>query len=448
MKVEYKRDLHSNYMILSEGKAMESDNYRIRMLEHNRIPGLLGCSVKSMDSVLSFYYDVSSRQPLSTYLEKETVGKELITLIFADLARTLDSLGEFLLDADGIMLEPDMIYLNAERKDLKFCYFPASESSAPDQLRTLSEALLPRLDQNDRDAVNMGYRFYSAAMADEVTIDFLRRIGEEQEESSRHPETAGGKPEKQPVSLPKGNEWDEEPEDLFRYETMFRQQETESAEEKQKRRGALIKMIPIALAVLVLVLAIWTGYILPGAGLSLLLAASGLLWDFLGSKRRKKLSCKRSPELDSDYETDRSDKEEIRNEQEESRDGQLREPEFCSDEETVLLEDYKEKPEEQTAWLSAEEGSGKIVLDRNFYLIGKSPSTADLVIEGAAVSRLHAKLQNVDGKWKISDLNSRNGTFVNDRLLQPGEEEYLEDGDRVRFADRGFLFGTWAGGKN
>jgi pSer/pThr/pTyr-binding forkhead associated (FHA) protein/V8-like Glu-specific endopeptidase len=57
--------------------------------------------------------------------------------------------------------------------------------------------------------------------------------------------------------------------------------------------------------------------------------------------------------------------------------------------------------------------------------------------EDRAVSARHATLTFVDGRWRVRDLNSRNGTFVNGQRLE-GEVE-LSDGDRIAFGAGGPL---------
>jgi FHA domain/DUF1707 SHOCT-like domain len=47
-------------------------------------------------------------------------------------------------------------------------------------------------------------------------------------------------------------------------------------------------------------------------------------------------------------------------------------------------------------------------------VIGRS-STCDLVVEDDTVSRRHAALELRDGAWRLRDLGSRNGTWVNGR---------------------------------
>jgi hypothetical protein len=50
------------------------------------------------------------------------------------------------------------------------------------------------------------------------------------------------------------------------------------------------------------------------------------------------------------------------------------------------------------------------------------------------VSRRHAEIRNDGGDLVVKDLNSANGTFINDELIPPGREVPLRGRDKVRFA--------------
>tara|TARA_B100000315_G_scaffold167788_1_gene156280 strand:+ start:8873 stop:9568 length:696 start_codon:yes stop_codon:yes gene_type:complete len=53
----------------------------------------------------------------------------------------------------------------------------------------------------------------------------------------------------------------------------------------------------------------------------------------------------------------------------------------------------------------------------------------DIVIDNAAVSRHHAKIKRAGGGYTVEDLNSTNGTFVNENRIT--QQEKLQDGDVV-----------------
>ena len=70
------------------------------------------------------------------------------------------------------------------------------------------------------------------------------------------------------------------------------------------------------------------------------------------------------------------------------------------------------------------------------YLIGAS-SEADiqLVDPEEYISRKHAKLIVRDGEIFIIDQDSRNGTFINNRRIEPNTEDKIELSDKVSLAD-------------
>lgn len=70
-------------------------------------------------------------------------------------------------------------------------------------------------------------------------------------------------------------------------------------------------------------------------------------------------------------------------------------------------------------------------------ILGRHPD-CEIVLDAGAVSRQHAQI-TVDGpQFLIEDLQSRNGTFVNNQLIQG--RRVLRDGDIVRICDLAFRF--------
>jgi hypothetical protein len=60
--------------------------------------------------------------------------------------------------------------------------------------------------------------------------------------------------------------------------------------------------------------------------------------------------------------------------------------------------------------------------------------------EALGVSRLHAEIRFVKNTLTLIDLESDNGTFVNDVRLYPHEVRVLRSGDDVRFGKLGVKF--------
>ena len=64
----------------------------------------------------------------------------------------------------------------------------------------------------------------------------------------------------------------------------------------------------------------------------------------------------------------------------------------------------------------------------------------DLIISGRTVSRRHARLWFEGGRWFLADLNSANGTLINNMRLQPNQAVPLNDSDVINFGDEMVLF--------
>lgn len=85
-------------------------------------------------------------------------------------------------------------------------------------------------------------------------------------------------------------------------------------------------------------------------------------------------------------------------------------------------------------------GLATIYLQEELTVIGKMETAADAVIDLPTVSRIHAKIRKRDGEYYLTDLNSRNGTSVNGKMIKSSEEYCLQDQDEVDFAQARYVF--------
>lgn len=72
------------------------------------------------------------------------------------------------------------------------------------------------------------------------------------------------------------------------------------------------------------------------------------------------------------------------------------------------------------------------------FLIGRSDS-CQLRPKSESVSRKHCVLVMKEGRLLLQDLNSRNGTFINDKRLPPDKAKVLKDADVLRVGKLTFL---------
>ncbi|KAF0889089.1 hypothetical protein E2562_021141 [Oryza meyeriana var. granulata] len=67
--------------------------------------------------------------------------------------------------------------------------------------------------------------------------------------------------------------------------------------------------------------------------------------------------------------------------------------------------------------------------------VGRIPEQADIVLPVATVSGTHAQLEKKDGSLMVTDLDSTNGTYINERRLTPGFPTPIDPGSLLIFGD-------------
>jgi hypothetical protein len=78
--------------------------------------------------------------------------------------------------------------------------------------------------------------------------------------------------------------------------------------------------------------------------------------------------------------------------------------------------------------------TGKSYSLTSTFLVGRSSKCA-LLLDSRQISSAHAVFHWRGEAWELRDLHSRNGTFVNQRRLEPGEAILLTKGASIAFGD-------------
>ena len=77
-------------------------------------------------------------------------------------------------------------------------------------------------------------------------------------------------------------------------------------------------------------------------------------------------------------------------------------------------------------------------VDKAEMLVGRSPD-CDIMLDDGTVSRRHARIVTKPGRVVVEDLNSLNGTYINDEAIKRG---HIEDDDTVAFGNIVLVFRT------
>ena len=484
MYAEYKRDVSHNYLILREEEKVNTASYQVRMLTGNVIPSILKCRLQGLDGNLLFYYDITSRQSLASFYEQRKFHRKDLHMLFGGFIRVMEEMAEFLMNTDQLLLCPEYIFLDIEKREVKFCCLPDYHHPIQEQFRELTEYLLPRLDHEDSQAVSMGYGVYRKAMETGFQLEHIKEaIYQNREVTGKNDNKDSA--QKQGQKPPENNldgadnfgEKIQEKADVSHLlETDVENKTSKRKKDKKKEEsdfqkssnewtGALLCVFTAAVLIILLILR-YLGYLpgIPaeaifGGAIILLALAAFLSWTAEKKKQKKQMSAewrkKVKRELDDTYESSSEKRRKERNSEDlyEADSVQEKMPEwgdgkYKMPEQTGETENYGEtvvlsagQTEGPASLVSREPGElATIYLDRDLMVIGKMENAADAVISLPTVSRIHAKIRKADDEYYLSDLNSRNGTSVNGRLMKTGEEYQLQDEDQVEFAQARYIF--------
>jgi 3',5'-cyclic-nucleotide phosphodiesterase len=79
----------------------------------------------------------------------------------------------------------------------------------------------------------------------------------------------------------------------------------------------------------------------------------------------------------------------------------------------------------------ARTSDGRALPVQSDFILGRSGETEDYFQNIMTVSRRHARVTYSDGAWKIEDLGSTNGTWVNGQRIERGKLHAIKKGDVV-----------------
>jgi hypothetical protein len=103
-----------------------------------------------------------------------------------------------------------------------------------------------------------------------------------------------------------------------------------------------------------------------------------------------------------------------------------------SNEETILLKDFKQQGYKLIP-LHSKEYMDIEIIEFPFF-VGKLKVNRGYTIDSSAVSRFHLKIEEDNNKFYITDLNSTNGTLLNNKKLEPNTKYELKVEDQITIA--------------
>ena len=122
---EFSREMQGNavYMVLRLQPADEMDSLALGMLLNNRIPGLLPLSKRWEKQGFALYYTVSSLTPMQ-HCAGLTGDERRMTRFLRSYCQMLAECEEYLLEENGLLLEPEYVFVKAATGEIAVPYLP------------------------------------------------------------------------------------------------------------------------------------------------------------------------------------------------------------------------------------------------------------------------------------------------------------------------------------
>lgn len=155
---EYRRYQGKSYMIINA--AADGAGYEYPMITENKIPGLLRCQSSSENGRLQFWYEIGGRQTLKDWIEIKKADSDLLRKLMLALAKAMEKAGEYLLSEDGISLEPEQIFIDAQTQEILFCYKPCQKWEFSEGMKGLMEYYLSHMEHGSGENTKKCYDVY------------------------------------------------------------------------------------------------------------------------------------------------------------------------------------------------------------------------------------------------------------------------------------------------
>lgn len=424
--VKYHKDYRHNYLIIKDNGNLSGNVYQRKMVTENRIQGLLVSYERYINGDILLYYEITSRQSLSSIYDGKSIGMKELSRFFVQLKVVNDMLQKYLLDGSSLFLLPEYIFQNIETGEYSFLYYPGLEDNC---LSQLMDFFISRVDNEDMEALETIYKAADLVKREQFMLDEVLKWFQDDWEDESKKSTVETKYQNEECE---NNLWQEN----IPCESDKSAESFEKIVDKDKGKRVMFQMAPVwGLCLLGAGILGYIGYscqlsyqeqiyFLAGWIITAVLFSGSVLW------------CLYSLFIQNKCRDEQGGAEEIHS--------------YVS-----TCENIPPKPVSDmgnTVYIPwAENCENKLYsLDRKIkchidlgslpITVGKLAGAVDKVIDEQSISRMHAKFYRNGNRVYVTDLNSTNGTFRNGMRLAPNASELIEPGDEIRLGKLKFIY--------
>ena len=422
--VKYEKNYGRNQMIIS---PISPDNiyidelrrnFRVQMIQENNIDGLLNTDVRFINDIPHFYYDISGLQSLKVILESTLLSYELLSKIFIGLYNALISTEKYMLLYEHILPYMEYIFMSSDFSKVYFCYYPLQQQDFCVSTQHIFDELLKAVNHNDEKAVYLAYTIHKESLNEDFNLQrLLSCLSTVPSTSLQESPTTNYEPPVKPLIAEPTNE----------INTIFPASDNTlhtsiKSTFKKDTSTFIMKMSVLGVIIFIALISITAMFILNFYDFKFFVILLFIIIAIAIYNGYMIFNLNAPSKLSSMIAS-----------QNNFQSGHVVPPDESS---TVLLTPLSSDCIYRLIYTGADSRQD-IELKTFPFVIGKG-NTCDGLLSDPTISRMHAKIeqhQNPSGlnELVIEDLNSTNGTFLNNASLAPYNKTPLSPGDLISF---------------
>ncbi|MGN0318779.1 MAG: DUF6382 domain-containing protein [Lachnospira sp.] len=461
IQIGFKRE-HNNNLVSISAQNDYTNNYQIKMIQKNNPDHILKIMTLSVDGKNYFEYDITSKQQFSSVYDYNKLTIEDVKSVCVNISELVRTVDAYMLDLDKVLLKPSNIYMNIVSKKMYFIYFPEVEDNDfRTSLKDLFEYILEHFDHTTgKENVVKLYDIYQRIILQDYDLYNLMKLfknsSEELCESSVISSEYGGEADRSDKHI-----FDDK-EDNTRVGKKPIKKEISTVISEPVKSDIELKTVKGNIWNVMGIISLLSGAVgimFPGiVGIKLSFSICvvcmvvGILFIGIAIDHKMKKSagntktitrtsqkcCQILEEEDSFREINTDVNSEANHETDKKAHAQDN-----NYSETQLLTDFIAKEEHKRIRIKrldeTDSTDSKVLKIEKFpYVFGNMDGMVDFVIKSPVVSRIHARIirgQEEEESFYLEDMNSLNGSFINDERVLTHTKKELHNGDIMRLSN-------------
>lgn len=444
----FESDSTCSYLVLKLNNGIKLLNHQTEIICQNPNPAFVPFHIRREDEDMSIYYNITSKISLSQYLERKRLNKKELLDLLKSITKTLMLHGNYLLDLSSFVIDSDFIYINPATAEVSLVYVPTSfnRDTMEAYIAFLKDLVVNSVSIDDSAGDNYLQRILNYLKSDSFSLNGFNRLIVDLRNNSGLFDSAtkssyeyGEKATNEEVAVNRST-----PSGRLPQNEIF----GKSDENENILRIVLLQILIIMAAAIAYLLMVSQGMGDMASIAGVLLIAAAL--DFLAIRRiagkhgkqtamedrPRGLVQKKAKRSVSCPDTARKSEHSPRKERYQAA---LKAPEVIKVCDTILI---SEVPKDCHPYLDSIGANieGKVIINKDKFIIGRLGSMVDHVLPSSTVGKLHAEITKNEGVYYIKDLNSKNGTYINDIRVPSNKECEIKRNDKIRFSNCEYVF--------